>query len=128
MADRSKILVQCVLSVTAVMNLCGCRATLPQKVSLQPKDPQFLKSYFTQITKYDGIDEHEALLLAQSQLKFEGTANAYYIDHPEIISYDEEHWLVEFPPLSKTFAESRRSTSVIFIIDKVSGSVRHFKQ
>ena len=115
------------LILLAAFIFLGCHRDIALKrPNVQPADPQFLKSYFTQIKKYDGIDQREALLLAQSQLKFEGRDKEYHIDHPQFISHDEEHWLVEFPPVDKTFAEARRSSPILFIIDKKTGACRRY--
>ena len=116
------------MGMSVLIFLTGCQHTQAASPTLKTSDPKFLKSYFTRVSKYDGIDESEARLLAQSQLKFEGRDSAYYIDHPQTIPYDEDHWLIEFPPVNKTFGEARHSSSIIFIIDKTSGSVRHFQQ
>ena len=106
----------------------GCKTVPQASVEAKPTSSEFMKNYFTQIKKYDGIDEREAILLAQSQLRFQGDEKKYYIDHPQVVPYDEEHWLVSFAPVNKTLAQVSSNPDLLIIIDKKNGDVRTHKE
>ena len=112
-------------TILAAGALAGCKTTQPP---VKPTSPAFMKNYFTQIKKYDGIDEKEAVLLAQSQLRFAGDEKNYYIEHPEIVLYDEEHWIVRFLPVNRTLAQASTNSALLIIIDKKTGAVRSQKE
>ena len=120
-----------ILFLTAVLAagaMAGCHTTPSTGATVKSNSPAFMKGYFTKIIKYDGINEQEAVLLAQSQVRFQGDEKRYYIDHPEIVPYDEEHWFVRFPPVNKTLAQVGTNPALLVTIDKKTGAVRSQKE
>ncbi len=81
-----------------------------------------MQAYLSGIEKFDGINEKEAILLAQSQLVFLGKESQYYKDNPQVLE-DQETWEIQFLPITRTLGEVL-STPVIFVfIDKKNGEI-----
>jgi len=83
-----------------------------------------MDAFLSGVQKSDGIDQSEAILLAQSQLIFRGADKKFYMDKPEVTQVDERHWVVRFYPINKTLAEVRTSTNVLIVVDKNNGNTR----
>ncbi len=106
-----------------VMTCMGCMTTTGNAKASSPKQG-IMDAYLTKIQKYDGIDEAEAILLAQSQLIFRGVDRKYYIEHPEIFGGGDKIWEVKFFPVNKTLAQASANQPLVIAVNKKDGNVR----
>lgn len=98
----------------------GCSTISSPSTSLSKEE--IMQAYLSGIEKFDGINEKEAILLAQSQLVFLGKESQYYKDNPQVLE-DQETWEIQFLPITRTLGEVL-STPVIFVfIDKKNGEI-----
>ena len=110
------------LTLFFLIFLSACATHAPQGPSAATQG--VMKGYLSQIKKFDGINEHEAILLAQSQLMFQGLDEEYYYNHPRVEEESAESFLVVFDPINKTLAETQTDTPIEIIVSKKDGSVR----
>ena len=97
----------------------------PVQPSGQPKKNQLsavptvrqaiMRAYLQNVEKYDGVDEKEAVLLAQSQLIFQGYADSYDVETPQVVSRDDKFWKIQFSPVSKNTMETDASPLMISV-------------
>ncbi len=105
-----------------VLMITGCAAGPGSGIESSKKG--IMDAYLSGVQKSDGIDQPEAILLAQSQLIFRGADKKFYMDRPEIALADERHWVVRFYPINKTLAEVSSSANVLIVVDKNNGNTR----
>ena len=74
-----------------------------------------MRAYLQNVEKYDGVDEKEALLLAQSQLIFQGYADSYDVGTPQLVSQDDKFWKVEFFPAENKSMQVDADTVMISV-------------
>ena len=110
------------LSVFSIFIVCGCATTTSSGPRSSNKD--IMDAYLSKIQKYDGINQDEAILLAQSQLIFHGTEKKYYLDKPEVVWENAKHWGIKFYPINKTLAEASIHAPLVIDVDKKDGSVK----
>ncbi len=83
-----------------------------------------LKSYQSEVAKHDGINQKEALLLAQSEVIFRGYDDEYRVAHPRLMDDDGgSHWRVLFYPVNKTMHDALHKPNVMVRVDKANGDV-----
>jgi len=105
-----------------VLMIAGCAASSGPKIESSKKG--VMDAFLSGVQKSDGIDQPEAILLAQSQLIFRGADKKFYLDRPEVALADERHWVVRFYPINKTLAEVSSSTNVLIVVDRNNGNTR----
>jgi len=108
--------------VISVLIISGC-ATGPGP-GVESSKKGIMDAFLSGVQKSDGIDQPEAILLAQSQLIFRGADKKFYMDRPEVALADERHWVVRFHPINKTLAEVSSSANVLIVVDKNNGNTR----
>lgn len=120
MARREREWMICLLAA-----VCGCAP----HVSHGPggKGKKVLSGYLSGVTKYDGIDENEAVLIAKSELFFRGDEKNYYFDRPHLEAVGENAWQVWFEPVNRTLQESFESRGAMVTIDRKTGTVKFEK-
>lgn len=91
------------------------------------KGKKVLSGYLSGVTKYDGIDENEAVLIAKSELLFRGDEKNYYFDRPHVEAVGENAWQVWFEPVNKTLQEALESQGAVVTIDRKNGAVKFEK-
>lgn len=91
------------------------------------KGKKVLSGYLSGVTKYDGIDENEAVLIAKSELLFRGDEKNYYFDRPHVEAVGENTWQVWFEPVNKTLQEALESRGAVVTIDRKTGAVKFEK-
>jgi len=114
------------LAGTLTVIVSGCTTTATRKVESNKKG--IMDAYLSGVKKSDGINQQEAVLLAQSQLIFRGDDKRFYIDKPEITLEDERSWRIRFYSLNKTWAEVSASSNVLILVDKKNGNTRWQKE
>ena len=85
---------------------------------------EIMQAYLKDINKSDGINQKEAVLLAQSQLIFHGYENKYLIHEPHMGFDDKNFWVIKFYPANKTLVEVLESPIVLVTIAKDNGKVK----
>jgi hypothetical protein len=101
-----------------VLALGSCAPTVIQPP--QSNKAEIMRSYFSQVTRYDGIDANEALLIAQSEMIFRGLDQSYVLGQPQQEKIDSAHWGVRFYPINQNTGEQ---TSILVIIRKKDGAL-----
>ena len=88
-------------------------------------DPRPYRAQRTQVNVADGVDQREAIILAQNYLLDEGYNHSYVISKPQVgESYLVDGcWAVGFPTTWKTWWEQRLKWLAVHI-DKNSGEVK----
>ena len=86
-----------------------------------------MKSYLSQVTKNDGIDQKEAILLAQSQVIFRGYAENYYLDKPLLVFDKVDRYGIKFFPRYKNLSEMRVYPKVLVVVQKKDGRIRFYR-
>ncbi len=109
-------------SLTVCLSLEGCQSSQTASRSSRISD-DLMDSYLSEVVKYDGIDKEEALILAKSQLFFQGRSQDFHLDKPQWIEGDEEYWQVSFVPVRRTLADVIAGTELIILIHKEDGEV-----
>lgn len=82
-----------------------------------------MKDYHSKVSRSDGIDADEAVVLAKSEMVFRGWDKTYHLSQPRIEAVDQEHWGIRFYPVNKTAKDVVRNPSVLVIIRKNDGQV-----
>lgn len=80
-----------------------------------------MKAYLSEVTKYDGIDVNEAVILAQSEMIFHGLDKDYYLDTPQLEPTDRDHWGVRFYPINRNPRDVITNPSVLVVVDRKDG-------
>ncbi len=109
------------LALFVLMSVCSaCQTTAQNNTS---NKASIMKSYLSSVSKYNGIDEEEAILLAQSELIFRGLDNKYDLKNPHVTFENNSKWAIIFRPISKTFNEFTKRQSLLMMISKKSGEI-----
>ena len=103
--------------------ISGC-SSMANRTDFQLAKAELMKDYLTKVSKADGIDRAEAVLLAKSQFIFRGHDKNYHLDRPRIVLDNSEYWTVKFDPINKTLKEVITKPDVYILIDKQDGSTR----
>ena len=117
-AMRSAVGPGIVAAVLAAVWLSGCAPT-----KAETNRQELMGAYLSRVTKYDGIDRSEALILAQSQLIFLGRERDYWFEEPEITGEDNDFWYVRFSPINRTLEQVIHRTPILVTIRKANGDV-----
>lgn len=83
-----------------------------------------IKEKYKNINLSDGVDQEEAIIIAQNYLIDEGLNNILVISKPDVENYDakEGYWLVSFPTTIKVrWTQGLKWGSAL--VDKKSGKV-----
>jgi hypothetical protein len=81
-----------------------------------------MDAYLSEVVKFDGINQEEALILAQSQMFFQGRARDFDVDNPRWLP-DDSYWVLSFKSVRRTLADVIADKAIVIMIDKQSGAV-----
>ena len=107
--------------------LPGCTTVSPQAAKVSKKD--LAKNYLQGVNKFDGINQEEALVLAQNELLFHGYESSFDINHPQIFPRGDTNWEIRFLPFNKTMTEVLNNRTLAVLINKKDGQItvdKHF--
>lgn len=110
---------------TSAVTLAPAKQTSQGKAKVDVKSAKFkiMHAYQFKVSKRDGVDEDEAIIIAQSEIIFRGFEDDYYFTKPRLIMMDKESWGVEFYPISKTFREARTKPRIQISVNKANGKL-----
>ena len=80
-----------------------------------------MSSYLSKISKSDGIDQEEAILIAQSEIIFRGLQKKYYLDDPIYQGIDQHYWTIKFRPVTKTLSQTKTRYNIIIYVHQDDG-------
>ena len=95
-----------------------------KKVDVTSEKFKIMHAYQFSVSKRDGVNEDEAIIIAQSDVIFRGYEKDYYLTRPRIIGAGEDDWGVEFSPISKTFQEARIKPRILVKVGKADGKLK----
>lgn len=99
----------------------GCAMYGPE--SEDASDKTVMSSYLSDVSKYNGIDRKEAIILAQSELYFHELKDEYYVDRAFVRYENEDVFAISFPPVRMTLQDSFETEPIMFYVDKKNGKV-----
>ena len=82
---------------------------------------KIMKSYLA-VTKYDGIDDEEAVVLAQSELLFRNLEKRYQVAKPKITALTDHQVIVSFPGVNSQL-ETKLPPGIQVLVGRASGKV-----
>ena len=109
-----------VFILAVFLSACATRASQGPSAATQG----IMKGYLSQVKKFDGINQREAILLAQSQLMFQGLDRDYYYNQPRVEEETAESFQVVFDPINRTLAEAQTNIPLEVFVSKKDGSVK----
>ncbi len=121
-----KIRVFLILLPFLALNGCassGYRRAFPSERP-QTKREALMRSFLSDVVKFDGIDQREAAIIAKSELMFRQEDERFYLDEPHFEAVDEDNWGIRFYPVNRSAAEARRNPSMLVVVNKETGRVR----
>lgn len=75
-------------------SLAACRSVPPH---VEP-DRALIQERWSGIDRTDGVSEDESVVLAQHHMLSSGLDSDWFVDRPESVRDDGDHWTVEFEP------------------------------
>ena len=100
----------------------GCSAT-QAPVASSRLSADLMDSYLSRVVKFDGIDKEEALILARSQMFFQGRTRTFNLDKPQWLPDDDTYWVLSFESVRRTLADVIADKVIVIFIDKHNGAV-----
>ncbi len=111
----------CVILLFYATFVSGCSAARPPAPASR-LSADLMDAYLSKVVKFDGIDKEEALILARSQLFFQGRARDFDVDHPQWLS-DDTYWVLSFKAVRRTLADVIANRAIVIMVDKQNGTV-----
>lgn len=102
-----------------IVGLSGCVTLSSCKTTKQ----SIMKAYLTDVSKTDGINREESMLLAQSELIFRGYESTFDIGEPKNWGEDREHYTYLFLHIGLTLIEARPDQRMVVTVSKKNGEV-----
>lgn len=99
----------------------GCSAARPPAPASR-LSADLMDAYLLKVVKFDGIDQEEALILAQSQMFFQGRARDFDVDNPRWLP-DDTCWVLSFKSVRRTLADVLADKAIVIMVDKQNGAV-----
>jgi len=111
----------CVILLFYAVFVAGCSAARPPAPASRLSS-DLMDAYLSKVVKFDGIDQEEALILAKSQLFFQGRARDFDVDHPQWLP-DDTCWVLSFKAVRRTLADVIADKAIVIMVDKQNGTV-----
>ena len=101
---------------------CGCTGTIEERPVADKNE--IMKAYFSKVSRHDGVNIKEAVLLAQSELIFHNYEKEYHIDKPQLEFVSREFYGIRFFPFSRNSGDAKIRPSILVVVGRSDGSVR----
>ena len=111
------------------LTFLGCASTKnPQTVYKIPppkvSTSAIMRDYLSTVTRHDGIEFEEAVLIAQSEMIFRGKAKNYHLDKPMVEFVNSQTWGLRFYPVNESYRDAVKNVSILISVEKQKGKVR----